>query len=137
VSAHPERSSAHRFARDKQRCRLRRGDFSMPMQTCYIAEERRLNLSFSGNLDVSVSQDVCGICKSPPPNLESCIVDISRIDRLFDSGVALLKMLYRHLVNNDILVVILSDSPKIRKRMATITSQPSPVFYPKDLFPPL
>lgn len=97
----------------------------MPMQTSYIAEELRLDLSFSGNLDVSVSQDICDVCKSLPRNLKSCIVDISSIDRLFDSGVALLKMLYEYLVKNDILVVILSDSPKIQKHMPTIASRPA------------
>jgi ABC-type transporter Mla MlaB component len=94
----------------------------MPMHSSYIAEELRLDLSFSGNLDVSVSQDICDICWSPPRDLKTCIVDISGIDRLFDSGVALLKMLHQHLVKKNVLVVILSDSPKNRKRMPNTVS---------------
>jgi ABC-type transporter Mla MlaB component len=96
--------------------------FIMPMHSSYIAEELRLDLSFSGNLDVSVSQDICDICWSPPRDLKTCIVDISGIDHLFDSGVALLKMLYRHLVKKNVLVVIFSDSSRNQERMPNITS---------------
>jgi len=102
----------------------------MPMQTSYIAEELRLDLSFSGNLDVSVSQDICDICKSLPRDLKCCIVDISGIDRLFDSGVALLKMLYRNLVEKNVLVVVVSDDPKIRERMPAAASGLSAFFSP-------
>jgi hypothetical protein len=31
----------------------------MPMQVSYIRNEDRLDLSFSGNLDISLSQDIC------------------------------------------------------------------------------
>jgi ABC-type transporter Mla MlaB component len=100
----------------------------MPMHASYIAEELRLDLSFSGNLDVSVSKDICDICRSLPSDLEACIVDISGIDRLFDSGLALLKMLHRHLVKNNVLVVILGDDSEIREHMPTMISRALPLF---------
>jgi ABC-type transporter Mla MlaB component len=100
----------------------------MPIHSSYIVEELRLDLSFSGNLDVSVAQEICDICRSLQSDLRSCIVDLSSVERLFDSGVALLKMLYRSLVKKGILVVILSDSPKIRERMRATASGSLPFF---------
>ena len=102
----------------------------MPVNVSYIPAEDRLDLSFHGNLDVSVSQPVCDICKQVPSNLRSCIIDISEIERLFDSGVALLQMLYRRLVGLGTTVVILSDSPEIRDWFPTVARVPA---YPKSM----
>jgi hypothetical protein len=74
------------------------------------------------------SHDICAICKSVPVGLRACIIDLCSIDRLFDSGVALLKKLHRRLVENDIIVVILSDSSEIRERMPAVTHLPSAFF---------
>jgi len=104
----------------------------MPMHMSYVNEAFRLDLSFSGNLDVSLSQEIRGICNSVPVGLRSCIIDLSGVDRLFDSGMALLKMLHRCLVKNDVFVVVLSDSPKVREHIPTIASRPSHIFTLKD-----
>jgi len=93
----------------------------MAVHTSYIKEEDRLDLSFDGNLDVSVSQDICDVCKHVSPNLKSCIIDLSDVERLFDSGVALLQMLYRRLNALGTIVVILSDCPEFREQISVIT----------------
>ena len=93
----------------------------MPVHASYIEEEDRLDLSFDGNLDVSVSQDICDVCRQASPNLKSCIIDLSDVERLFDSGVALLQMLYRRLNALGTIVVILSDSPEFRAKIPIIT----------------
>ncbi len=92
----------------------------MPASVSYIAEEKRLDLSFDGNLDVSVSQVICDICRQVPCGLRYCIVDLSGVRRLFDSGMALLQMLHRRLTQVGTTVVILSDSPEIRERIPII-----------------
>ena len=96
----------------------------MPLHASYIADESRLDLSFDGNLDVSVSQDVCDICRGTSAGLRSCIIDLSNVERLFDSGVALLQMLYRRLSELGTTIVILSDSPEIRERVPVIARTP-------------
>lgn len=96
----------------------------MPVQVSYISAENRLDLSFRGNFDVTLSQNVCDICKQVPASLRSCIIDLSDIERLFDSGVALLQMLYRRLVALGTTVVILSDLPEIRQRFPNSTRTP-------------
>jgi ABC-type transporter Mla MlaB component len=85
----------------------------MPLQTSYIAEEGRLDLIFNGNLDLTLTQDICGICRRASSELVTCIVDLSGVDRVFDSGVALLHMLYRRLEKLGTVVVILSDHPRV------------------------
>ncbi len=93
----------------------------MPARTSYIEEEQRLDLSFDGNLDVSVSGEVCDACKRVSANLKSCIIDLTAVERMFDSGTALMQMLYRRLREYGTTVVILSDRPEIRDRLAGVT----------------
>ncbi len=93
----------------------------MPLHATYIKEEDRLDLSFGGNLDVTLSQDICDICSHAPSNLATCIIDLSDVERLFDSGVALLQMLYHRLHGLGAIVVILSDRPEFRKQIPVIT----------------
>jgi len=109
----------------------------MPMHANFISDESRLDLSFSGNLDVSVSQDICAIYNSVPVHLRACIIDLYNIDRLFDSGVALLEMLHRRLVEKDVIVVILSDDSEILERMPDVTHLPSPFFHERSAPSPI
>lgn len=98
----------------------------MSMHASYVAEEDRLNLSFEGNLDVTVSRDVCNICQRVAAGLKSCIVDLSNVERIFDSGVAMLQMLYRRMSATGTSVVFVSDRPDILKWMPIITGTPQP-----------
>ena len=92
----------------------------MSVHASYIEEEERLDLTFEGNLDVTVSRDVCDICQRAASGLQSCIVDLSNVERMFDSGVALLQMLHQHLEALGTTVVILSDRPEIREKVSLI-----------------
>ena len=79
----------------------------------YTNDADELQLSFYGNLDISVSQGVCELCRRPLAGLRSCTVDLSQVERIFDSGVALLLMLYRRLVALGADVVVLTDDPRL------------------------
>jgi anti-anti-sigma regulatory factor len=96
----------------------------MPLHISYIAQESRLDLSFRGNLDLTLSQDICDICGSVPAGLRFCIIDLTDIERLFDSGVALLQALHRRLLEIGTTVVILSDHPEIREWFPTLVRRP-------------
>jgi len=93
----------------------------MSMQASYIDEEDRLDLQFDGNLDVSVSRDICVVCRHAAAGLRACIIDLSNVDRIFDSGAAVLQMLYRKMLSLGATVVFLSDRPEIRKWIPVIT----------------
>ena len=94
----------------------------MSVEISYITDENRLDLSFSGNLDVSVWQDVCDTCRQAPTEVSACIVDLTGVERVFDSGIALLCMLYRRLRMLGAIVVFLSDDSEIKRRISAIAS---------------
>jgi ABC-type transporter Mla MlaB component len=87
----------------------------MPLRIAYIREEGRLDLTFDGNLDVTLTQGICDVCRRASPHLKTCILDLSEVDRVFDSGVALLQMLHRRLSAFGTAVVMLTDDPRIRE----------------------
>ena len=97
----------------------------MPVNISYIAEENLANLIFHGNLDVSLSRDISAICRNLSSCVKYCIMDLSAAEHLFDSGAALLQVLYLRLSELGIEVVILADCHDIRRQVPIITRMPS------------
>ena len=97
----------------------------MPMNASFVPEEDLLDLSFDGNLDLTVTNAVCGIVPQIQDRLKTCIMDLTRVDRVFDSGIALLRMLSRDLHRVGATVVILGDHPEVRRRMSLIQGDAS------------
>jgi ABC-type transporter Mla MlaB component len=93
----------------------------MPVQASYIERIGRLDVVFEGNLDVSVWLAVCDACKTIPPGLKSCILDLRRVEQVFDSGLALLRMLYQRLGEAEVTVSVLCDHPRIRSQIPLFT----------------
>jgi ABC-type transporter Mla MlaB component len=94
----------------------------MPMTASFIPEEERLDLCFEGALDLRLAMDICDIGKHVSPSLQSCIIDLHGVDRVFDSGVALLQMLCARLQRAGTLVLVLSDDPEVRRHIPIILS---------------
>jgi ABC-type transporter Mla MlaB component len=94
----------------------------MSVQINFIPDEKRLDLSFDGNLDVTVWQDVCDSCRRVSPEVRACIVDLTRVERVFDSGVALLAMLSRRLRSVGATIVFLSDDSTLKERISAVAS---------------
>lgn len=94
----------------------------MPATITFIPEDDRLDVSFEGNLDVTVWQAVCDACRRPEPDLKACIVDLTAVGRVFDSGIAVLGLLCERMRVLGTTVVFLSDDSKLRKRVAAIAS---------------
>ena len=104
----------------------------MPVKISYCAAENHADLIFEGNLDVSLSQDIREICRNLSSCVKSCSVDLSAVECLFDSGVALLQVLCLSLREHGVKVLILSDNPDIRSlipHIARMPANPSPVGY--------
>jgi len=87
------------------------------MSVSFIPKEDRLDLSFDGNLDLTVANDLCELIPRIDDNLKTCIVDLSRVERVFDSGIALLRMLSGGLARVGATLVVLSDHPDVQRRM--------------------
>ncbi len=94
----------------------------MPMSTAFIPAEDRLDLSFHGDLDLTLSEDVCQVFASIPTSLQTCIMDLTGLERVFDSGIALLWMLNERLQQIGATVVVLSDHPEIQQRIPRVMS---------------
>lgn len=96
------------------------GDFSLPIPVSFVADSyidvgNRLYLSFHGNLDQSLSQDIGDICDRLPSRLGSCTIDLVDIEEVFDSGVVQLLKLSQRLGDTGATIEILSDRPDIRR----------------------
>ncbi len=87
-----------------------------------IPDENRLDITVEGKLDLTAWRGVCDACRHPPANVQACIVDLTRVGRVFDSGIAILGLLYRRMRSLGTTVVFLCDDAVIRKRVATIAS---------------
>ncbi|NEX22504.1 hypothetical protein G3480_19695 [Thiorhodococcus mannitoliphagus] len=94
----------------------------MPMITSFIESEDRLDLSFHGDLDLTITQEVCQLFAKIPSTLKTCILDLTELDRVFDSGMALLWLLNEQLQRIGATVVVLTDRPEILKRLPRIMS---------------
>ena len=94
----------------------------MSITTKVIPDEDRLDITFEGNLDVAACQSVCDACRHPPPKVQACIVDLTRVGRVFDSGIEVLGLLFRRMRGLGATVVFLCDDAVVRKRVTTIAS---------------
>jgi len=87
----------------------------MSVSVNYAPHEALLSLRFEGNLDVSAAMPVCDLCRRVPRDLERCVLDLSRVERVFDSGVALLQMLYTRVAGRGAAISIVGDSALARR----------------------
>ena len=94
----------------------------MPMITSFIASEDRLDLSFHGNLDLTITEEICQLFASLPSTLRTCILDLTGLERVFDSGMAMLWLLNERLKRIGATVVVLSDHPDVLRRIPRIMS---------------
>jgi ABC-type transporter Mla MlaB component len=92
----------------------------MAIRVAFIPEEDRLDLSFDGNLDLTNAEALCGLSSNIPPSLKTCILDLTRVERVFDSGVALLQMLCRGIRRVGATVVVLGDHPEIKRCISLV-----------------
>lgn len=91
----------------------------MPMTMCYHPREDRLDLSFSGNLDLTVASSLRPALDLIDEDLRTCIVDLTDVERVFDSGVALLGVLDDALDAVSAQVVVLADRLDVQRRVAS------------------
>ncbi len=87
----------------------------MSVSVSYAPKKAALNLRFDGNLDISAAMPVCDLCRRVPRGLERCVLDLSRVERVFDSGVALLQMLCQRLARLGAEVSVIGDSVVARR----------------------
>ncbi len=65
----------------------------MPLHVSLREDQGRLNLTFDGNLDFSITPEVFAVRQNLSAELASCVMDLTDVERVFDSGVALVQIL--------------------------------------------
>lgn len=89
----------------------------MPIHTSFIEDQGRLELTFHGNLDFGITRDIFAIRRNLPVNLKRCVMDLSGVDRVFDSGVALLQVLCTRFNDLGVEIDISAGTPEITMRI--------------------
>lgn len=92
----------------------------MSVSVSFVPKEYRLDLSFDGNLDLTISHEVCALGGHMPASLRTCVFDVTRVQRVFDSGIALLNKLSGEVRRAGAEVVVVGDHPDLRCRMPLI-----------------
>jgi ABC-type transporter Mla MlaB component len=88
----------------------------MPVSISILPDEQRMSLYFSGNLDISVTSRICEACDKLPFGIKECVLDLTGVERIFDSGLALLRMLCQRLRRVGASISIRGDLSEITRR---------------------
>jgi hypothetical protein len=79
----------------------------MTVWISHYPEEDRLDLTIAGNLDSTLAQQILQACEYVDDHLSTCVIDTTRVEKAFDSGLVLLMLLVSKLVSFQIRLVVL------------------------------
>lgn len=74
-------------------------------------EEERLDLTIEGNFDLRLSDDMQCVYGLIDDRLRLCVVDATRVSRLFDSGIGLMLLLLERLHAAKAALIVIGDLP--------------------------
>jgi anti-anti-sigma regulatory factor len=86
----------------------------MGINICHYPQEDRLDLTVDENLDLSLTHEIMDACTLVDERLMTCVIDCTRVVRVFDSGIALLTLLVRKLAQFGVRLVVIGDIPGLR-----------------------
>ena len=69
----------------------------MPFKLLFRPGREKVILQFDDDLDLTLSRDIFAFCNLPWSGMASCVLDMRKVGRVFDSGIALTIMLMRRL----------------------------------------
>ena len=87
----------------------------MSLDVAYYPEENRLDLTIDGNLDLTLTRQILDACKFVDDGLVTCVIDATRVTRVFDSGLALLMLLASRLAQFRASLIVIGDVPGLRR----------------------
>ncbi|WP_275096681.1 hypothetical protein [Sedimenticola hydrogenitrophicus] len=85
----------------------------MGMDISYILHGEGLQITVDGNLDLTLTRPMLGVCAQVDDRLLVCVIDCSRVIRVFDSGRALLMLLTQKLQAFEVKVIVIGDIPAV------------------------
>jgi ABC-type transporter Mla MlaB component len=86
----------------------------MSLQVAHYPEEDRLDLTIEGNLDLTLTSQVLKACELIDDALVVCVIDATRVTRVFDSGLAVLMLLASRLAQFRARLIIIGNIAGLR-----------------------
>ena len=82
----------------------------MGIYVAHYQDEHRLDVTVEDNLDLTLTQSFMEASRFVDEQLETCVIDCTRVRRVFDSGLALLLMLVEKLNKFRVRLILLGES---------------------------
>ncbi len=86
-------------------------DNEMSMRVRHYPEEDRLDLTIEENLDLTLTRQILEARRIVDHGLITCVIDCTRITRVFDSGLALIILLSEKLREFGVRLVVIGEIP--------------------------
>jgi len=83
----------------------------MTMNIAYHSEEGRLDIILAENLDLTQTRQMLQAQGHIDDQLQTCIIDCTQVGRVFDSGKALMLMLFERLAQFQVRLVMIGELP--------------------------
>jgi anti-anti-sigma regulatory factor len=96
----------------------------MSLNVAHYPEEDRLDLTIEGNLDLTLTSQIMEACEFVDHGLAVCVIDASRVTRVFDSGLAVLMLLAERLAKFRARLVIVANDARLK-----LDTLPAPLRY--------
>ena len=87
----------------------------MTLDVTFYPDEERLDLTVEGNLDLTLTSQMLIACEYVNDRLLTCVIDATRVTRVFDSGLALLMLLASRLAQFRASLIVIGDVPGLRR----------------------
>jgi ABC-type transporter Mla MlaB component len=84
-------------------------DNGMCLDVTHYPEVGRLYLTIEGNLDLTLTSQILAACEFVDGGLVICVIDATKVARVFDSGLAVLMLLASRLEQFRVRLVIIGD----------------------------
>ena len=81
----------------------------MGMSIAYHSDEGRLDIIIAENLDLTQTRQILLAQTYIDDQLQTCVIDCTRVERVFDSGKALMMMLFERLTQFRVRLVMIGD----------------------------
>jgi ABC-type transporter Mla MlaB component len=99
----------------------------MSLDVIRYREEDRLDISIEGNLDLTLTGQILDACELVDAGLALCVIDATRVSRVFDSGLAALMLLTNRLAQFQVRLVVIGNIAGFK--LDTLHESLQPVVY--------
>jgi ABC-type transporter Mla MlaB component len=86
----------------------------MSLDLAHYPEEDRLDLTIEGSLDLTLTSQILEACELVDKELAVCVIDATRVTRVFDSGLAVLMLLARRLERFRARLIIIGNNAGLK-----------------------